>query len=363
MRLFQNVGLYPSYFPRLAMLSKGSRDFSSYIQTFLDDRFGAPHYLTPVLSRDPESFFTIGDYSDIQRMWAREQGMRSKADNEEILLAQIEHQRSEVFYNMDPMRFGSQFVRRLPGCVKRSIAWRAAPSPGADFGAYDRIVCNFPTILQHYKSLGWKAAYFSPAHDPELDAYASNTERPIDVLFVGGYSRHHKRRASILDAVSELRGQVRVDFRLDRSRLTRLAESALGKMLPLAAHRRPKDISAVSGEPVFGRSLYKLLSQSKIVLNGAVDMAGEDRGNMRCFEAMGSGALMISDDGRYPEHMIDGTNFRAYKSASQAVDQIRRAIDSPEERRVMAARGHEALSLHYSKAMQWKRFQQLISEI
>ncbi len=32
-----------------------------------------------------------------------------------------------------------------------------------------------------------------------------------------------------------------------------------------------------------------LLSNAKIVLNGAIDISGEDRGNMRCFEALGSG--------------------------------------------------------------------------
>src|SRR5258708_36033204 len=39
------------------------------------------------------------------------------------------------------------------------------------------------------------------------------------------------------------------------------------------------------------------------IFNGAIDMAEEDRGNLRCFEAMGCGALMISDRGRYPKGM------------------------------------------------------------
>ena len=37
---------------------------------------------------------------------------------------------------------------------------------------------------------------------------------------------------------------------------------------------------------MFGRALYELIGSSKIVLNGAIDMAGTDRGNMRCFETM-----------------------------------------------------------------------------
>ena len=87
---------------------------------------------------------------------------------------------------------------------------------------------------------------------------------------------------------------------LDASRLTRLAESPLGRLLPLRKHRRPDAIAKIAKAPVFGRELYELIGTSKIVLNGAIDMAGQDRGNMRCFEAMGCGALLVSDDGHYP---------------------------------------------------------------
>ena len=80
---------------------------------------------------------------------------------------------------------------------------------------------------------------------------------------------------------------------LDASRLTRLAESSLGRRL-LRKHRRPDAIANLGKPRVFGRRLYDLIGHSKIVLNGAIDMAGEDRGNMRCFEAMGCGALLLT---------------------------------------------------------------------
>lgn len=362
MRLFQNAGIYPSYARRLNSLSKQCTTYSDHIAVFLEDRYGASHILEPILARDSSCFFANADHAASQRTWAHEQGWKRNATEEEILLGQIEHHRTEVFYNMDPMRFGSRFIRRLPASVKCSIAWRAAPSPGADFEAYSLVVCNFPSIIESYRQRGWRAAPFSPAHDPALDAYAANENRPIDVLFVGGYSRHHRRRVAVLEAVASLRGRLRVEFRLDRSRLTRLAESAVGRMMPISQHRRPDDICSVSAEPVFGRELYSLLSQAKIVLNGAVDMAGDDRGNMRCFEAMGSGALMVSDNGRYPAKMIDGVNMLAYKSPSEAVRLIINAISADGDRRLLAARGYAAIRTYYSKATQWAEFQRLVSE-
>src|SRR6202035_4082382 len=108
----------------------------------------------------------------------------------------------------------------------------------------------------------------------------------------------------ILEQVASLAGTRQVMYCLDSSRLTLLSESMIGRMLPLQKHRRPQGIADIAKPPVFGRQFYELIGKSKIVLNGAIDMAGTDRGNMRCFEAMGCGALLISDAGSYPGWMV-----------------------------------------------------------
>lgn len=359
MRLFQNSGLYPGYLPRLAELTHRCSTFAQARDAFLADRFGASHLLQPVLDGDAQAFFTNGDHESLQRQWSAEHGMPASTGLEEILLAQIENHRTEVFYNLDPMRYGSSFVRRLPATVKRAIAWRAAPSPGADFGAYDAVVCNFPSILRSYEERGWRSAWFAPAHDPVMDEYAARNDRPIDVLFVGGYTRHHRRRASVLEKVAALRGRHKVVYCLDRSRLTRFAESPFGRLFPLGAHRRPRDIRLVSREAVFGRELYALLASAKIVLNGAIDMAGNERGNMRCFETMGCGALLLSDAGVYPEGMVDGETLVTYQDAEHLGAAISALLADESRRRTIAGRGNAMVVTRYSKVAQWRRFQEL----
>lgn len=359
MRLFQNSGLYRAYVPRLNALAADNDSFDGRVSAFLGDRFGAPHFLLPVLERAPEAFFANGDDEIGQRAWAREHGLPHDCPLDRILLAQIEEHRTEVFYNMDPMRFASDFVRRLPGCVRKSIAWRAAPSPGADFAAYDLVICNFPTILESYRRAGWKAAYFAPGHDPAMDEFAGVRSRPIDVLFVGGYSRHHRRRAQLLEAVASRGRSHRVVMHLDRSRATRWAESWIGQLLPLSAHRRPASIRRVAREPIFGRDLYAALAQAKIVVNGAIDMAGNDRGNMRCFEAMGCGCTLLSDDGQYPQGMDPGRTLVTYADASDALGKLDALLAEPERQAEIARAGYEMVSSQYSKQSQWQRFQDL----
>lgn len=359
MRLFQNSGLYAAYVRRLAALRDPLWSFERQRTAFLDDRFGAPHFLLPVLDGSAAAFFTNGDDEVLQRRWAQEHGLRTSITLEEILLAQIEEHKTEVFYNIDPMRYQSAFLQRLPGCVRKSIAWRAAPSPNADFSAYDLVVCNFPSILDSYRRAGWRGAYFSPAHDPVMDEYATSEERPIDILFVGGYSRHHRRRGQLLEAFANLQARYNIVFHLDSSRLTRAAETALGRLLPLAKYRRPLSLQKISREAIFGLDLYAAISKAKIVLNGAIDMAGEDRGNMRCFEAMGCGALLLTDDGHYPEGMLGGTTMLTYRNSDDAIKSIDIALNELKTSRDLARNGHEMVRSRYSKVEQWRHFQEL----
>jgi spore maturation protein CgeB len=146
---------------------------------------------------------------------------------------------------------------------------------------------------------------------------------------------------------------------LELSRLSRWAESPVGRILPLDAHRRPSAIRAIAQPPVFGLDLYRTLSQAKIILNGAIDMAGGDRGNMRCFEAMGTGGLLLSDAGQYPDGMSDGTTLVSYADEAGAVSAIRRLLADATDSAAIANRGHAMVSDRYSKERQWLQFQAL----
>ena len=104
-----------------------------------------------------------------------------------------------------------------------------------------------------------------------------------------------------------------------------------------------------------------MIGDAKIVLNGAIDIAGNDRGNMRCFEAMGCGALLLSDDGIYPEGMKDGDTMFTYKSPHQAAELALRILAKKIDGSVVAARGRKMVDYRYNKTLQWERFVEIIS--
>lgn len=360
MRLFQNSGINRSYRPRLTRLMANCQTFDEAMRAFAADRYVAVHFLKPVVEGSPDAFFANGDDGFSQRLWAKEHSLRADASLEEILLAQIEDHRTEIFYNLDPVSFGDTFVQRLPGSVKRTIAWRAAPSGNAAFLKHDIIVNNFPSLLEGYRQQGARVEYFFPAHDPEMDPYAANEDRPVDILFVGTFSRYHQVRVAMLESVARMQDRLSVALHLDVSRYTWLAETPLGWVGPLHRHRRSPEIRAVSKPPVFGRDLLEVLGKAKIVVNGAIDMVGLDRGNMRVWEALGCGTVLVSDAGNYPPGLIDGRHYVGYDDPRKVPDIIAALIDDDERRKAVANDGYRTISTQYSKDMQWHRFQEIV---
>ena len=288
--------------------------------------------------------------------------MKGRPSLKQILLAQIEQHRTEVFYNLDPMSYPSAFVRELPGCVKTTLCWRAAPSGALDLTGYGAVLGNFPSILEAWRDKGCRAEMFYPALDPVMTSFGHD-DRPIDVLFIGAYSRHHARRARTLEEVANLAQIRKVVFHLDASRLTAMSESVVGRFLPLSRYRRPEALARIARPSVFGRQQYDLIGKSKIVLNGAIDMAGLDRGNMRCFEAMGCGALLVSDAGNYPEGMMPGETMLVYGSADVAPKVIEGALERWQPAAELARQGREKVSALYSKSRQWQKFVDLVGQI
>ena len=269
---------------------------------------------------DPDAFFTNGDDDILQRQWARENGMRAKPSLEDILLAQIEHHRTEVFYNLDPVRYPSAFVRKLPGLRQKDAVLAGGAVGQADLTAYGAVLGNFPSILDFWRRKGCRAELFFPAIDPvneQIMALAIGRSTCCSLAAIPGIIPRARRRSS-RSRVSPTRG--RCVYCLDASRLTRLAESSLGRLLPFKSIGVRRGSQRSPSRRYLGRQLYELIGKSKIVLNGAIDMAGQDRGNMRCFEAMGCGALLVSDAGNYPEEWRRAQTMETYESPEQAAE-------------------------------------------
>jgi Glycosyl transferases group 1 len=92
-------------------------------------------------------------------------------------------------------------------------------------------------------------------------------------------------------------------------------------------------------------------------------MPSADRGNKRCFEALGSNSLRLSDEGNYPDGMSNGSTMITYDPPEAAAGQIRILLKYREQLTSIARAGHKMMSTRYSKEVQWRRFEALVASI
>jgi spore maturation protein CgeB len=107
--------------------------------------------------------------------------------------------------------------------------------------------------------------------------------------------------------------------------------------------------------------MYKEFSNAKIVVNCAIDVAGNERGNIRCFEAMGCGALLVSDEGIYPPGMKDGVNMLTYTTPQNLIDVIKRILANESERQRLASEGLKLARTTYGKQAVWDQFKSVLA--
>lgn len=364
MRVFQFGTGYPQYYADFERRFPAAREatFAERLELLRHDRSLGVHLLAPIDRRDPSAAFTFANDDVLQRAWAKERSFVPK-HAVDVLLAQIEEHRSEVVYSLNPVQFPSEFVKRLPACVKKTVCWQASPHPRTDFSAYDVRVCNFPHILETWRQRGERAAYFSPAVDPEALMLADNTNRSIDVCFVGQYSPDHKVRNHLLEEVARLSSQYQVCLALMHAPRRSLLDIRYLRRLTRFLPGLPASLRRVAVPPVFGREMYALLARSRIVINAAVDMSGTFRGNMRCFEAMGCGACMLSDAGEYPPGMRPGVDFAVFSGHAEALASIHRLLGEPDKRQALAQQGTRQLADAFSPDRQWAAFQEIVAAL
>ncbi|PXX97661.1 glycosyltransferase family protein [Halomonas sp. LBP4] len=359
LRVFQVGNIYGAHLARLKCRLDSLEQFEAVHKTILND-IPQTLLLAPAIEGSSEYFLCFPQYERGLRLWAREQGMPEKVSSEDILLAQIEHHRSEVFYTINASRHSKAFLQRMPGSVRLKVAWLGSRIVGDAFPLFDAIVSNFPSLNAIHSAQGLNTHYLAPSYETQTDCFFDESAtRPIDIFFAGTYSRHHRNRARLIESVAKwaLFRNVETRFHLLNSRYTTLAEwTPLGWIPPFRDVRRPQSVRRVARPPIFGAEMFRQLCSTKVVINMAIDIAGQDRGNMRCFEAVSAGVTMISDDGVFPEGFESGVTHLVYKDIEGALVHLEACMASPEKYQVLGQTGARMLRERYSKAKQWTEF-------
>jgi hypothetical protein len=210
----------------------------------------------------------------------------------------------------------------------------ASPLPPASFyRSYDHIFSAHPGQVEHFKTKGVSSSWLPLAFDLNQRDFFDETgwpEKTRDVTFVGTFGRHQRNTGPLLKAISKEIPSLQIFTISNQNKLKRFGLTKFYK------------------GKAWGLEMYKILAESKIVINRHGAVAGGFSVNFRMFEATGMGALLVTEKGKNTSDLFEpGKEILTYTSVDDAVQVIKSALADFESHQSIAFAGqHRTLTEH-----------------
>lgn len=301
-------------------------DYERELQRVLAHSFGTGDFVSRALCAHGWSAAdVIANHEPLQAMWAKEKGTHG-----DTVERQIDDFDPDVLFFQDvSLSWTTNFH-----IGKKTIAAQCScPWPGDGLiRKMDIVFTSFPHYLPRIESLGVRARYVPLAFEPAvLQRTPAAKERVHDCVFIGGVGNpsHWKRGMETLEHVArEIPTFKWWGYGLD----TLPADSALR--------------SRYQGQ-AFGVDMYRILRESKIVLNRHGEVAEGYANNMRMFEATGCGAMLLTEEAPNLSDFFNDDEVATYANPEEAARKIRHYLDRPQDRIEIAKKGNaKTLSQH-----------------
>lgn len=220
---------------------------------------------------------------------------------QDIALAQIENEKPDVLYIQNLSILNADTLSKLKKYSKLIVGQIASPMPQLNqLIQFDLIISSFPHFVKKLKSIGINSEYLPLAFEPRIlkKIDTKNTSLIYDVSFVGNFTFYHRAGTHILEEVAK-----------------HLTVNIWGP--------QPRIGKNYHGE-AWGLDMYRILAQSKIVINRHIDVAQDYANNMRMYESTGMGSLLITDEKKNINELFSpGKEIITYKNTNDLIDKIK----------------------------------------
>lgn len=325
------------------------------ITEIFHDGFSCGHLFAHALANlGYESQLIIANCAPAQIHWALEHDYKVQDVHSwiyEITRAQIDYYQPEILYLSHPIEFDHRFIRTLKAKPAFIAGWRAADIyDHNDFSDFDLMLSNVESTRELLKKHGAKAVeHFFPAVPEFISKSLENVEKLYDVVFVGQWSNLHRQRNEMLLSVAQLALKSSKSFSL-----------AYFLTVPKGLSLPPEVAHFNLGER-WGMEMFRACKLGKIVLNGVVDYAKGQAGNMRQFEVTGVGSFLLTPHhSSLHEHFEPGYEIETYCSLGELHSKIYHYLENEEAREAIATRGHQRCMSEHSMTTRAKELHSLI---
>jgi hypothetical protein len=368
MKIFQTIHKYSPHIPQFekkhGISDESNITFNELRRLIVGDGYASSYILLPALQfKFDEVFYTIWDYERLQLLWAKENNIQS-TDLNIIKIEQLKWFKPDVFYNHSAFCDGD-FIElvKLEGLDFKTVCWNGIIKPKPQtFPFYDVHVSLHRPYIEYWRKLGLNASELQPGIPFQWSGI--NDNRPIDVLFYGQYFQGmFDNRNRLLDQLidyktsSEKQIEIHLQYKLKKKQFIKIPKVIDYKITQFPC------VKTVSNSlpPIYGQDLYQKIRNSKIVVNAYTNDNDDFKSNMRVFESIGNGALLISERGNYPDGLIPDEDFLTYEGFDELIEKIELALGNWDLYRQLARKASEKAKSIFSKEYQWKKFKEIVS--
>jgi hypothetical protein len=227
----------------------------------------------------------------------------------EILLAQIKEFRPDVLWIFDFHYFTPKFLKLARTYVQKIIGYIYAPIfvPKDFLRSYDILFSPFPHYVERFRASGIPSAYLPFAFESSILKQIRTRQRVYNCVYIGGLSKGVDK-VHFLEKAAE---KINIDF-------WGYGNPPLDQSSPI--------FKSYHGQ-AWGIDLYKILAQSKIVVNRHTELHGNFSSkyadNVRLYESTGMGCFLITDWKENLGELFEiGKEVETYNSLDELVEKI-----------------------------------------
>lgn len=322
--------------------------YNEQLERIVNSHFGdACSFYRHLQKQGHEPFLVIPNCREIQTAWALEAGFEpGKEWMTAIPAEQIRRIQPDIVYTSGLFPFYGDFFRTIRPYCRHIVSWIACPFPETlDFTDVSMVFTGSPSFRQYFLRRGLKSVIVPAAFDGDIVAAMPAETPDIPFSFVGGVSTSHVERFMVLKGLVEATQLQLWGYGIETGGI----KERLKRLLKFGTLSNPLQ-SRYRGE-AWGLDMYRVLRRSRITFNLHIDVAGDWCGNMRMFEATGSGTLLLTDRKKnLPELFDPEREVVPYDSLDDAIDKVNYYLAHEEERQIIASAGQARTLRDYSFA-------------
>lgn len=263
----------------------------------------------------------------------------------DILAAQIKQYGPDVLLNQD-MGLDTDFLNQMKTHVRLLVGQHAATRlpESKDWSCYDLVISSFWPTVEFFRQRRIPAELSRLGFEPKILCCLPPENRSLDLIFVGSFHTVHGSRTEFLEALC---------LQLPQLRVWGPETSSLSSKSPIRSCYRGQ---------AWGREMYRLLHQSKLVLNHHGDVPAWAN-NLRLFEATGMGALLLTDWKENLKEMFDpGKEVVAYRTVEECIELASYYLEHEEARAAIACAGQQRTLREHNYEQRMREFADVVGK-